>query len=135
MCTATKRVIKGLLLAVAISRVAGVAHAGKGNPQAGGRTGSNNGAMYGPGTAAGHGGAQPAQNQFQHRYRHQHRQQKGQGNAWSGQSGGNAGQGIYSDDRRLSQQDFQVWLNQSGDALKSRNQHQYRELRQEQPGL
>lgn len=133
MSMATKRVIKGLLLAVAIGSLAGIAHAGKGHPQAGSRAGSNSGTTYGSGAGTGHAGAQPGHNQYQHRYRYQHG--KAHGNAWSGQSGRNPGQGIYSDDRRLSQQDFQAWLNQSGDRTKSRNQHQYREQRQEQSGL
>lgn len=133
MNMATTRVIRGVLLAVSIAGIAGNVYAGKGRPQAHNSSGFQSGAIYGSGAAAGHANAQRNSNQNQHRYQNQHK--NAHGNAWSKQAGKGSGEGLYSNDRRLSQKDFQAWLNQNQVQSKSQNQVQHRAQAVERSGL
>ena len=92
---------------------AGNSHGGqRGNP------GMANGAMPVNGQTYGQGTHRRSDSQYQHQYQHQHRSRHGSDNVWSSSPETGAADGPYSDDRRLSQRDFQTWLGQGENATK-----------------
>ena len=135
MIMRSRKALGSILLAFTFAAASGVVDAGKGN--GGGRQGggftTGNGAMYGSGAASGSGSGQ--RNGNQHQYRHQHRHRHGNDNTRSGGSVAGVGNGTYSDDRYLSQKDFQAWLNQNRTAEKPRQQQSGNEQSSERGGL
>ncbi len=110
-----------VLVAMALVTASAGVQAGKDNGGGGqhGNPGMASGAVPGNGQAYGHGTNERSDSQYQQQYQHQHRsRQHGSDNVWS--SGPETGEGNapYSDDRRLSQRDFQTWLGQGENANK-----------------
>jgi|GEM_PF-5190686 len=105
----------GTLMVIAFVAASTAVEAGKGN--GGGRQGgaysTGGGSMSGSGQGYNYGAGTRDNNQYQyrHQHQHQHRHKNGSENGWSGNTGGES---RYSDDRRLSQKDFQTWLSQGG---------------------
>jgi hypothetical protein len=101
----------GALMAIAFVAASTVVEAGKGN--GGGRQGggysTGGSSMSGSGYTYNYGSGTRNDNQYQHRHQHQYRHKHGSDSAWSDNTGT---ENRYSDDRRLSQKDFQTWLSQ-----------------------
>ena len=134
MKTHYTRTVGSLLLATTVLTVSATAEAGNGSGgrQGGGFSGGP-GAMHGSDTGAAYGTENRNGNQYQ--YKHQHRHQNGTGNTWRKQSGGSSGDSQYSDDRRLSQKDFQAWLNQNQGTQKRQEQNSRHHQAWPQSGL
>ena len=112
-----------IVLALSVAVITGVVEASNGNGAGDRGYGAGYRTMPAAGQAAGTEHRTREQNQY--RYQHQNRQREHNGStSWTMESA-DSGKGQYSNDKYLSQKDFQAWLYQNLE--QSGQQPQYRE--------